>query len=354
MTARRIKGAWWVDFRLNHERIRKKSPLNTKRGAEVFEKQLREELILGIDEPKRELPTYKEHAQDWMDTYVLVNNKPSEVAAKRKILKHHLLPFFGKMRLDEISKKSIDRFKGAQIKAGLQAKTINNHLTVLRRSLTSAVEWELLPVVPTVQWLKARRPDFDFFTHEESEQLLAVAPPGFHAMLTTALKTGLRRGELLVLRWQDVDFRAGAITVRQALSLNVVSTPKSGRSRTVPMSAKLKEILLAHRHDLGPYVFCKDDGLRFTSNEIKRVVPQTCEAAGLRELNWHGLRHSFASQLAIAGVPLKVIQELLGHASIEMTMRYAHLAESALQGAVAVLDRAPVGHHLGTNDRGVV
>lgn len=354
MTARRIKGAWWVDFWLDRKRIRKKSPVNTKRGAEVFEKQLREDLVLGKDEPKREIPIYREHAQDWMETYVVVNNKPSEIASKRKILKHHLLPFFGTMRLDDISKRSIDRFKGAQIKAGLKAKTINNHLTVLRRSLTAAVEWELLSAVPPVQWLKAPRPDFDFFTHEESELVLAAAPVGFHAMLTTALKTGLRRGELLVLRWQDVDFRAGAITVRQALSLNVVSTPKSGRARTVPMSAKLKEVLSAHRHARGAFVFCKDDGTRFTSNEIKRVVPETCQAAGLRELNWHGLRHSFASQLAIAGVPLKVIQELLGHASIEMTMRYAHLAESALQGAVAVLDRAPVGHHLGTNDRGVV
>jgi len=354
MTARRIKGAWWVDFRLDRKRVRKKSPINTKRGAEVFEKQLREELVLGKESPKREIPTFREHARDWVDTYVVVNNKPSEVASKRKILNHHLLPFFGKMRLDDITKRTIDRFKGAQLKRGLKRKTINNQLTVLRRSLVLAVEWEIIAAVPPIQWFRAPKPDFDFFTQEESERLLEAASPEHRAMLTTALKTGVRRGELLALRWEDIDFRASKLTVRRALSLNVLSTPKSGRSRSIPMSPQLKEVLRAHRHKHGPWVFCDDDGDRFTANQVRRTVPDACKAAGLRELNWHALRHSFASQLAIAGVPLKVIQELLGHASIEMTMRYAHLAESALQGAVTVLDRAPGGHHLGTNERGVV
>ena len=90
-----------------------------------------------------------------------------------------------------------------------------------------------------------------------------------------------------------------------------------------------------------------------TKTQVKRIVPRACQRAGLRHAQWHMLRHSFASQLAMKGVPLKMIQELLGHSTIEMTMRYAHLAPSALVDAVAVLDGPQNwdrrGHHMGTN-----
>jgi len=356
MTARKYKGAWWVDFRFERERVRKKSPVDTKRGAEDYERLLRDRLLRG--EPlDGSAPAGKEaqnagtYLDEWLDTYALTENKPSEYDSKKTIIRLHLGPFFGKLRLDQIDEERIARFKAAQIKKGLKAKSVNNHLTVLRKALVTAKEWKRLAAVPVVKWLPTEPPTFDFFTREESDRLLAATPKEDLAIVSTAVKAGLRRGELLALEWGDVDFVAGKIFVRRSVWKGKVTRPKGGRHREVEMSAKLAVALKAHRHLKGKYVFCNPDGSMMTRDEIKRVVPVACKHAGLRPLQWHALRHSFASQLTMDGVPLRVIQELLGHATIEMTMRYAHLAPSARRDAIATLDRpAESGHQMGTGE----
>lgn len=217
-------------------------------------------------------------------------------------------------------------------------------MTVLRRALVSAMEWGYIEHVPVVKWMKTAPADFDFFTQDESDRLLDAVEEEHLAMVMTAVKAGLRRGELLALRWEDLDFVTGKVLVRRSVWKGKVTSPKNHRHREVPMSPKLVRALKAHRHLRGPLVFCRDDGRMLTKDMIKRILPRACRKAGLREVQWHALRHSFASQLVMAGVPLKVVQELLGHATIEMTMRYAHLAPSMHVGAVAKLD----GPYLGT------
>jgi len=101
--------------------------------------------------------------------------------------------------------------------------------------------------------------------------------------------------------------------------------------------------LKKHRHLRGEYIFCKEDGSMFTKNESKHPLWRACKRAGLRSIGWHALRHTFASHLAMRGVPLKAIQELLGHSTIEMTMRYAHLSPTVKRDAVAQLDRPAPG-----------
>lgn len=352
MTARRLKGAWWVDFRFERERIRKKSPVDTKRGAEEYERVLRERLLRG--EPlEGSTSTREERAGDFFDTflktYAQTENKPSERASKESIVALHLKPFFGEMALGEINESAIAQFKAQQVKKGLKAKTINNQLTVLRTALVCAREWKRLAAVPAIKWLKTDPSPFAFFTFEESERLLQATQREHYALVVTALKAGLRRGELLALRWEDVDFRAGKINVRRSSWRGEVTKPKGGRYREIPMSPALAMALKAHRHLRGELVFCNADGSPLTRDQIKRVVPSACKRAGLRILQWHALRHSFASQLVMNGVTLKAVQELLGHATLEMTLRYAHLAPSVHDAAVATLD----GHQMGTERKAV-
>lgn len=181
---------------------------------------------------------------------------------------------------------------------------------------------------------------------DEADRLLRAAAPEWQPMLAIALRTGLRLGELLALRWSDVDLVASQLVVRRTLWQGEEGTPKGGRHRPVPLSDEAAATLKAHRHLRGSYVFCDEMGARLTHSFVKDVVPQACVRAGLaKRITWHGLRHSFASHLVMRGASLKAVQELLGHESIEMTLRYSHLTPDVRRATVRLLDtgRGDVG-----------
>jgi integrase len=157
-------------------------------------------------------------------------------------------------------------------------------------------------------------------------------------MIFVAMRTGLRRGELLGLRWVDVDLDVGRILVRQAYVRGHFVTPKSGKPREVPLGDEVIEELRIHRHERGPLVFCDHEGKPFTSGMLMWPLDRARRNAKLRPIGWHVLRHTFASHLAMRGKPLKVIQEMLGHSSIETTMIYSHLMPEIAREAVKSLD----------------
>src|SRR5262249_38949999 len=152
-----------------------------------------------------------------------VNNKASEQASKRSIFAQHLVPYFGDMALDEIGPRQIAAYKAAKLKPangtpGLKPKTINNHLTVLGKSLALAIEWGKLRVAPRVGFLRVAEPAIDFLTFEEAPLLLASADPGpWRTMILLGLRAGLRQGEILALEWPDVDLARGVLHVRRRI-----------------------------------------------------------------------------------------------------------------------------------------
>ena len=147
----------------------------------------------------------------------------------------HLVPAFGELRLHQIGLAEIEKYKAEKLTAELSKKTINNHLTVLRKLLSTAVEWRLLAVVPPIKWLRAPPGEFDFLTFEEADRLIAGAEDEWRAMVTVALRTGLRHGELIGLRWVDVDLGAGRLVVRQAVAEGVI--PSTGLCAGRPSKA---------------------------------------------------------------------------------------------------------------------
>jgi integrase len=128
-----------------------------------------------------------------------VNNKPSTVYGKRWVLRLHIVPAFGRRRLDAIGPADIEAYKARKLREGQQAKSVNGHLWVLRKLLNLAVEWGIIPYAPKIRQLRVPPSDFHFLTFEESDHFLSAAAPEWMAWLTTALKTGLRVGELLAL-----------------------------------------------------------------------------------------------------------------------------------------------------------
>lgn len=338
-----------VDFMLpngQRERVRKVAPVQTRRGAEEYERQLRQVLLDGsyfklAEEVKLEIPTFDEF-KDWFLTFSEVNNKPSTVYAKRWMLKLHLSPFFGSMKLSKIGPADIEEFKARKLGEGHSKKSINNLLAALRKLLNLAVEWDVIDRAPKVKGFSLKN-DFisedEYLTPEETDCVIQASAPEWQSFIITDAKTGLRVGELLALKWEDVDLIAGQLVVRRTLWQNQEGPPKGGRNRTVPLSDEAIATLKAHRHLRGPYVFCQADGSRLTHSRVKDVVPSACRRAGLaKRITTHGLRHTFASHLVMRGASLKAVQELLGHESIEMTLRYSHLAPNVKRDAVQLLD----------------
>jgi hypothetical protein len=119
--------------------------------------------------------------------------------------------------------------------------------------------------------------------------------------------------------------------------------PKSGKPREIPLNVRAKQALAASRHTRGERVFCDAAGKPFTQGVMASQLERACRLAGLRVIGWHVLRHTFASHLVMRGVPIRVVMELMGHSSIVITQRYAHLAPGVDQNAVSLLDRPSAG-----------
>lgn len=340
-----VKDAWMIDVKGVGKdgvlrRVRRIAPIQNRRAAERLEHEIREELLSAdgsAGNDAKEIPLFKTFASEFLETYAKANNKPSEIENKESILRVHLVPIFGDFALDGIGPGHVEVYKARKLKQGLSRKSINNHLTVLRRALAIAVEWRVIEHVPVIRWLDTPPAEFDFLTFDEARQLITAADEEWRAMITVAVRTGLRLGELLALRWSDVDLEAGRIIVRRAVARGVVGTPKNGRTREVPLSEEAAEALRTHPRR-GDLVFCADDGAMLTRGATKWPLRRALARAALRSIGWHCLRHTFASHLVMRGAPLKSVQELLGHATIEMTMRYSHLSPDARRDAVRLLD----------------
>lgn len=336
--------AWRVMFTFKRPdgttvRVRETSPVNTKQGAVEYERQRRAALLQAPNQPKPS-PKFKDFVPAFM-TYSRNANKASTVDSKEICLRAHLIPAFGERRLDEITLPVIEQYKADKRAAGLKAKSCNNHLIVLKKILSLAVEHGELVAAPKVKKLKLPPNEFEFLDFDEAARFLAACPAEWYALLHTAMKTGLRFGELMELKWEDVDLVAGRINVRRNVWRGIVDTTKGSKAREVPLSDAAVAVLKAHRHLRGPYVFVQPDGTQLTQDVrgLKDLVPSICRKAGLaKRITMHDLRHTFASHLIMLGVPLAAVQQYLGHADITTTMVYAHLSPTARREWVALLD----------------
>jgi len=344
MTARMIKKSWWVDFRFNYTRYSLRSPENSKAGAQAYEAVLRHKLARGesiveATDLVQQKQTFEQFAWKWFDEYVVPNNKHSEQRSKKYILRSALIPFFGKLLIEQITTHHVEQYKAHALKEGTSRKTVNNRLAVFSKCIGTAYEWlNLSGTPPKVAWLKCPPPPTNYLSADECALLLSHAEGVIGEMILTALRTGMRHGELAGLQWSSIDWENRNITVRHSRCARTgkLESPKSNRERHIPMDIDLYETLFKRRQSTG-YVFW-DDGRPFAPHRLLRELREVRYKAGLRPLGWHTLRHTFASHLAMKGAPLHVVQKLLGHSTIATTMRYAHVAPSALRTAIDMLN----------------
>jgi len=248
-------------------------------------------------------------------------------------------------RLDEIVPLDLARWTKAKIAAGTKAGTLVRDARMLHSALARAVEWKVISANPLAGQIKRRAGKFRladivlepledrvrYLTVDEEPRLraaLAERDDYIPTAVLVSMFTGLRQGELFALTWADIDFNAKTITVRPR-------NAKSGKVRHVPMNAEVIKLLSVRRGN-------DPEALVFTYMGHAIVSPKTAwrtltRAAKIDGFRWHDLRHTFASRLAMAGVDLYVIKELMGHSSITVTEKYAHLQPHRHHEAVAKL-----------------
>jgi integrase len=349
------RGGWHVDIRLTlpdgqpfRERkvFRTASKSAAQRWGQDRERHL---LVNGLPKTTKEVPTIREFWPRFLEGHVRANRqKPSGIESKEMIARVHLLPSFGDMRLDAISTERVQQLKAKLSKRA--PKTVNNVLTVFNTLLKKALEWDVIDHMPcTVRLLPVPKSAAGFYSFDEYERLVVESDAG-NGKLIAPLggEAGLRCGEMLALEWDDVDLERRQLCVRRSDWRGHVTTPKGGRIRYVPLTARLAQTLKAHRHLRSPRVLSQRDGSPLTHNIVADHVRRAARRAHLHVAAVHRLRHTFCSHLAMRGAPTRAIQELAGHAELGTTQRYMHLSPAALESAIRLLDQNSFGNLMAT------
>jgi integrase len=253
-------------------------------------------------------------------------------------------PSEGEHLIDEVHGEVLDDFR-AQLSVGRAVETVRGTLRVVRRLLNFAEDRGHISKAPKVRLPKSANAVSSprFLTFAESDALMRAAErePDWWTFIVVGLRTGLRVGELIALRWEDVDFRVRKLRVKRSIYEGVETSPKSGRERDVPLSVQALAALKAHRkrHPNEAVVFGAGDDAPMTRHMVTPALHRFARAAGLETVGPHVLRHSFGSHSAMLGVPVRILQDWMGHASVTQTEAYAKLAPGSGQSLVDPLDR---------------
>ena len=303
----------------------------------------------------------KVYLEQWLEQVYKPSVKPNSYKHYRAVIRTHLIPSLGQIPVQKLTAAKVQAFYTQKLNEGAKPRTVIAIHAVLHRALEDAVKWGLVPrnVTKLVSLPHAERYEAQTLTVEQASRLLETARGSrIEALLLVAVTTGMRRGELLALHWDDVDLEKGVLYVRRTMSKIVgygykESEPKTrtGR-RKVVLPGVAVEALKEHRlrqdqarleagekwHERG-IVFSNKYGGFFDPDRLLLIFDKVLREAGLPHMRFHDLRHSAATILLMSGVHPKVVQERLGHSTIAMTLDvYSHVLPSIQQEAADKMD----------------
>jgi integrase len=291
--------------------------------------------------------TVEELLRAWFDEELRSRVVRTTADNYRSVFEHHVLPALGRKPVASLTLSDVNRLLVSKLDQGLSPSTVQRIRNVLSQALDYGVRQGIVArnVAALTRGPRNPRPEGRTLTPEQARTLLVALEGHPHeALFVLMLTTGLRRGEALGLRWEDVDFELGVLRVRRALKREggtlVTAEPKTSRSRrAVNLPAPLLDLLHAHRGrqkeaqaQLRPvwidpgFVFTSEIGSPFDPRNLNRTFHAVCRSAGIGRWHPHELRHSVASLMLAQGVPIQVVADVLGHASIRMTADvYGHV-----------------------------
>lgn len=320
-------GRWYFKIQIRGRRYHQAIPEATsKRDAEKAEAIFKAELLQGrynLVDNKGQMQFKK-----LVDSYIEYT-KSNNLSWKGNVSRaERLADYFGNKRIGEITPMMIERYRLERRRtpkingAPISNTTINREIEILRKMFNIAIDNGWIDDNPCssrkVKKLREENKKERFLQPEEEIRLLAQCTGEFAYMkpiIICALNTGMRKGEILGLKWDCIDFKKGFITLLKT---------KSGKVRKIPISSALMpELKRLYMSKCSEYVFANPETTK-PYFDLKRVFPSICKQACIECLRFHDLRHTAATRMVAAGIDLIVVQDILGHADIKTTMRYSH------------------------------
>jgi integrase len=260
----------------------------------------------------------------------------------RKYLVQNLENEFGGLALTRFNTKLIDEFQAKVLKGDigktgrkLTPATYNRYLACLKHMFAKAIDWDMIDE-ESPKWLKRakhlKEPEgrLRYLHPEECDKLITACDHHLKPIVITALNTGMRKEEILSLQWEkNIDLKNGYILLQKT---------KSNETRQVQINSTLLVVLKGLRgFGKGPFVFANNDGNRL--KDIRKSFSSALRRSGIKDFTFHDLRHTFASQAVMAGVDLPTLKDWMGHKTLKMTLRYAHLAEGFKREKMDLFDK---------------
>jgi integrase len=340
------RGDWWIDFYYQGKRHRQK--IGTKRkAAEEALNRIRVKISSGEYVPieERELPestqpepiTFSAFSKEEFLPWSQMEHSAKHYTRLESIVRVHLVPYFGRRLLSEITTKLIEDYKGQRRRSyssrgrkrqRVSAATVNRELCCLKIILRKAVEWGRLETSPArdVRAFKETNKE-PRLEQEEVARLLQELPDHLRGLIVCVVNAGLRRAELFFLRWEDIDWKRAELTVASREEYHT----KNYESRRIPMNAALCEVLRLHKRDHivvgSPYVFANRNRHGKPYTDIREPLRAAAKRAGIEDdIGLHQLRHSFCSHCFMSNINARTIQKWMGHKDLKTTLRYAHVS----------------------------
>jgi len=378
------RGVWVVDWRDALGKRHRDAVEGTRDDA----KKRLAEVLKGEGQTVETKKTFREYAEEWLKTYGKTELKESTYREYEAAFKNHLYPVFGPLPFTKVTKGAVrklvagkledgrvHKLKGEEQGKGLSRSTVRNIIAPLRELYNHAIDDGAVSFNPASRvgrFNKRRSTDkkIDPLTREELSTLLDKANekmPHHYPLLLCAARTGIREGELIGLKWCNIDFHGRFLEVKHNVVRGKVTSPKNGKTRKVDMSLQLTNVLdrlLGQRkaeslkremerppeerrkHEgvlaevMESWIFTTPIGTQLDPNNLRKYVFYRClDHAELRRVRFHDLRHTFASLLIQQGESLAYIRDQLGHSSIQITVdTYGHLVPGGNRQAVDRLD----------------
>ena len=362
---KRSDGRWEGRYTAGHDPVTGKRITKNVLGktqAEVREKLRRTiEETRGLDVARAGEYTVGQWLEVWFNDYAMLKVRPSSHQTYRGYLDHHIKPYIGNIPLTKLSSLDlqrlykkllsdgrVDRIESKKQPKGLSAKTVRNIHQIISSALKLAVEQKLIACNPAEGCAlpKAERKEMQTLPVGQLTSFLREAKDsGVFALYYIDLTTGLRRGELLGLKWSDIDLEKGDLRVQRQIGRidgKIIEMPLKTKNayRTLPLSADAIDVLMQQRRKTGnsEWVFPSPTGGPMSPDSVLHMLHRVLKRAGLPKVRFHDLRHTFATLALQNGVDIKTVSGMLGHFSAGFTLdTYAHVTTSAKREAAKTM-----------------